>query len=244
MALVIAMQLRRFHRWHALAMSVIVITSAGSGLIHTWMSTHQAPPPATRPVEAVNLAGATLPPAQLPAHLPVDAGQPVSASLRSLDGRPCWQVICSGRSAPLWLDAVTGQPDPGADERYAAGIAARAAGGHGVRQTAYLESYDSEYIAIFRLLPVYRFEVDDHYGTRLYVSTMTGSIARATDDRKQFEANVFSLFHKWTFIPWKGVRDWALIVAMASLILLATVGLVLFWTTRRRAHPIQQPEPS
>ncbi len=33
---------------------------------------------------------------------------------------------------------------------------------------------------------------------------------------------------------WHGVRDWALIVAMGSLILLAIGGLALFWSTRRR----------
>lgn len=234
MALVSRMRLRTFHRWHALAMSAIVVMAAGSGLIHTWMSSHQAPPPATRPAEAVDLAAATLPPAELLRHLPDDAGRPLSASLRSLDGRPWWQVICTGRAQPLWLDAATGLPDPGADERYAAGIASAAAGGHAVRRSGYLETYDSEYIAIFRLLPVHRFAVDDQHGTRLYVSTLTGSIARATDDRKQFEANVFSLFHKWNFIPWKGVRDWALIIAMSSLIALAVGGVVLFWRTRSR----------
>ena len=43
------MRLRTFHRWHALAMSVVVILSAGSGLLHTWMARHQSSPPPARP---------------------------------------------------------------------------------------------------------------------------------------------------------------------------------------------------
>ncbi|MBN8526047.1 MAG: hypothetical protein J0M02_11990, partial [Planctomycetes bacterium] len=55
-----AQRLRRFHRWHALVMSVVVIMAAGSGLVHTWMSHHQPPPPAARPAAGVDLAAATL----------------------------------------------------------------------------------------------------------------------------------------------------------------------------------------
>lgn len=226
--------LRRFHRWHALTMSAVVILSAGSGLVHVWMSRHQPPPPPARPVAGVDLAVATLPPSALPGVLPADAGAPVSASLRPLDGSTWWQVLCSGRSEPVWIDATDGSVDPLADERYARSIAALATGAEHPVFSAYLTRFDSEYIAIFRILPVYRFEIADGRGTRVYVSTMTGSVTRATDDRRQFEANLFGMAHKWNFIPWKPVRDWALILAMSSLILLAAAGIVLFWTTRRR----------
>jgi hypothetical protein len=227
----LAPRLRRWHRWHALAMSLVVIGSAGSGLIHTWMARTQPPPPAARPAGEVDLAAATLPPSRLLDGLP---GAPVSASLRTLGGEPWWQIICTGKGVPVWRHATTGVIGEGADARYAAEVAARSLGGATVRQTAYLTAFDREYIAIFRILPVYRFDADDGQGTRVYVSTMTGSVTRATDDRKQFEADLFGLAHKWTFIPWRGLRDWALMVAMGSLILLALGGLVLFWTTRRR----------
>jgi hypothetical protein len=234
--MVIAPRLRRFHRWHALAMSLVVIASAGSGLIHTWMSHSQPPPPAARPAGEVDLSAATLPPSALSAGLPATAGKPVSASLRPLDGDVWWQIICDGQTAPIWRHATTGAIDDAADARYAAQIAARAMGGGSVRQTAYLTAFDAEYIAIFGILPVYRFDADDAAGTRVYVSTMTGSVTRATDDHKQWEADVFSLLHKWNFIPWRPLRDWALLIAMASLILLACGGIVLFFTTRQRAQ--------
>lgn len=229
-----AQRLRRFHRWHALLMSVVVIMAAGSGLVHTWMSHHQPPPPAARPAAGVDLAAATLPPSALAALLPADAGPPVSASLRPLDGRTWWQVLCVGRDEPLWIDAASGTVDAEADERYARAIAAKATGAEKPVFSAYLTAFDQEYIAIFRILPVYRFDVADGQGTRVYVSTMTGSVTRATDDRRQFEADLFSLAHKWNFIPWRPVRDWALMVAMASLIVLAMAGIILFWRTARR----------
>ena len=84
------------------------------------------------------------------------------------------------------------------------------------------------------MLPVYRFDADDERGTRVYVSTLTGSVTRATDDAKQREATIFTVFHKWMFIKNREVRDWALMTAMAGLIALAVSGLVLFWQTRRR----------
>jgi hypothetical protein len=227
----IALSLRRWHRAHALAMSLVVITSAGSGLLHIWMARTQAPPPAARPAAAVDLAAASFPPSRLSEGLP---GDPVSVSLRPIAGEPWWQILCRGRTTPVWRHAATGAFDEAADARYAAEIASRALGGVPVRQTAYLTAFDDTYIAIFRILPVYRFDADDDPGTRVYVSTMTGSVTRQTDDRKQLEAGVFSLLHKWTFIPWKDVRDWALIIAMASLVILALGGIVLFALTRRR----------
>jgi hypothetical protein len=229
----VLMRLRSFHRWHALAMSLVVIGSASSGLIHTWMARTQAPPPPARPAGEVELSVVTVPPSALP-------GPAAGVSLRSIDHKPWYQVIPAGGGPLRWFDAATGVEDAAADARYASEIAARALGGVAVQQTGYLTAFDSEYIAIFRILPVYRFEADggplQASGTRVYVSTMTGSVTRLTDDAKQAEANLFTYVHKWGFIRNRAVRDWALMLAMGSLIALAGSGLVLFWRTRRTAR--------
>ena len=221
------MRLRTFHRWHALVMSLVVMSSAGSGLVHTWMARTQAPPPPARPVGAVDLSAVTTLPGALP-------GPAVGVNLRMIGGQPWWQVVPEGAAPLRWIDARTGAEDATADQRYAAEIAARSLGGKTVRQTAYLTAFDAEYVNIFRVLPVYRFDADDERGTRVYVSTLTGSVTRATDDAKQREATIFTVFHKWMFIKNREVRDWALMTAMAGLIALALSGLVLFWQTRRR----------
>ena len=125
--------------------------------------------------------------------------------------------------------------DDQADARYAAEIASAAAGGQAVQQTNYLTVFDQEYITIFRILPVYRFEVADGQGTRLYVSTMTGSVTRATNDEKQREAWIFTYLHKWNFIANRTIRDWAFMLAMSAIMALAVSGIVLFWMTRKRS---------
>jgi hypothetical protein len=50
------------------------------------------------------------------------------------------------------------------------------------------------------------------------------------------------MLHKWNFIPWRGVRDWALIIAMAGIIAVALGGIALFVATaRRKASASQDP---
>lgn len=222
------MRLRTFHRWHALIMSVVVITSASSGLIHTWMARTQAPPPPARPAGVIDPSTVTVLPSALP-------GPAAGINLRTIGDQPWWQVVPEG-SAPLrWFDARSGIEDSTADARYAADIASRSLGGASVRQTAYLTSFDREYLTIFRILPVYRFAAEDGRGTRVYVSTLTGSVTRVTDDAKEVEATTFTLLHKWMFIRNRAVRDWALMLAMTSIIAVAVIGVVLFWRTRRSA---------
>lgn len=223
------MKLRTFHRWHALVMSLVVVMSASSGLIHTWMSRTQAPPPPARPAGEVDLSQVAIPPSRLP-------GPAAGVSLRTIGGVPWWQVMPTDGGALRWFDARSGAEDPAADARYAAKIAQRALGTATVTQDAYLTAFDGEYFAIFRILPVYRFSAGDAAGTRVYVSTMTGSVTRLNDDQQQLEGNLFSMLHKWMFIANRTVRDWALMSAMAGIILLAASGLLLFWRTRRTAH--------
>lgn len=222
----IPFRLRTFHRWHALVMSLVVVMSASSGLIHTWMAHTQAPPPPARPVGEVSLTRATVSPASLP-------GPASGVSLRTIGNAPWWQVIPTDGGRLRWFDAQTGAEDGAADERYAREIAHSALGTETVTQDAYLTAFDSEYLAIFRILPVYRFSAGDTAGTRVYVSTLTGSVTRLNDDRWQFEAMVFTLLHKWMLISKRTVRDWALMIAMTGLVVLALSGLALFWQTRR-----------
>ncbi len=222
------MRLRTFHRWHALIMTVIVLGSAGSGLLHTWMARTQPPPPPARPAGVVETSEVTVPPSALP-------GPAAAIALRAIGGHPWWQVVPAQPGPLRWIDARSGAEDPAADARYAGEIASRFLGGAAVTQTGYLTAFDGEYIAIFRLLPVYRFSAADGRGTRVYVSTLTGSVTRHTDDRRQVEADLFGLLHKWQFIGNRAVRDWALMIAMTGVIVLALSGLLLFWRTRRRS---------
>ncbi len=235
-----ALRLRRWHRWHALAMSLIVLMAAGSGLLHTWMGMTQLPPPPPVPESPLDLAAVRIAPAELPALV----GSPIqSASLRRIAGGPWWQVaLAAGGMA--YVDAISGHSATDADQRYAGEIASRHAGGAPVRHVRHLAAFDREYGPIFRVLPVHRFDLDDAHGTRVYVSTRTGTVTRLTDDRRQREADLFSLLHKWSFIAHKPTRDAALLIAMGGIILLALSGLILFLITRRGSRPGPPPAPA
>jgi hypothetical protein len=132
------------------------------------------------------------------------------------------------------VNAADGRVDPEQDERYAAEIASAFLGGAKVRKTDYLTGFNREYINIFRILPVYRFDLDDDLQTRVYVSTTTGSVTRHTDKQRQFEANAFSNFHKFGFIPNKDLRDLALTVMTGGVFIASALGIVLFFLTRPR----------
>jgi len=229
--------LRRLHRWIGLACALAMLASTGSGILHVVMTWTQSPPPRALPSGAINVSAVRVAPAEAVARLGRPDLSVLSLSLRTISGEPWYQIIAAGSSVPLYVNAVDGRVDSEADARYASEIAARQLGGGPVRWTRRLDTYDSEYIAIFRLLPVHRIEADDGRGTRVYVSTLTGSVARLTNDRNQAEANVFSLVHKYAFIHAKGWRDGLLVTFTGLAFLASLAGIVLFVATRRRASP-------
>lgn len=228
--------IRQAHRWLGLIFSLSVLMSAGSGVLHNVMTRTQAPPPPARP-SGGGLAPEKIkvPVADALSHLPTASGAGVQAvNLRGIGGEPWYQVYVAGQPAAQYVSAVDGRVDTAQDERYATEIAAAFLGGASVRKAGYLTAFNSEYINIFRVLPAYRFEMDDARHTRVYVSTTTGSVTRHTDDERQFEANVFTNFHKLGFIPNKDARDLALTILTFGTFLVSLFGIALFFLTRRK----------
>jgi hypothetical protein len=195
----------------------------------TWT---QSPPPRPAPAADFAPAAITFPVSSLPADL-----RARSLQVRLLDAEPWYQISTTNGSR--YFSAADGREDPDVETRLAFDIARRHLAAAALPPDAFtyarrLDAFDREYIGIFRLLPVHRIDVADGKGTRLYVSTQTGAVARHTDDRRQFEANVFSNLHKYAFIPHKPTRD-AVLVAFTTLAFLASLaGVVLFFATRRR----------
>lgn len=226
---------RKLHRWTGLACALGLLMASGSGILHVVMTWTQSAPPPARPADSIRAADLQISPAEALERL---GGTPASAvSLRMIGGEPWWQVMVPGSSVPAYISARDGREDAERDALYAAEIASRYLGGVPVRWTRRLDSYDREYIPIFRLLPVHRLDVDDGQGTRLYVSTLTGSVARHTDDGRQREANLFSLLHKYQFIPVKAWRDGLLVAVTGIMFVTALGGLILFFLTRPRSSP-------
>lgn len=224
---------RKAHRWLGLLFSVSVLLSAGSGVLHNVMTRTQAPPPPARP------SGGGLEPAQIQFTV-ADAVKKLGAStvqavnVRGIGGEPWYQIYTAPMTPALYVSAVDGRVDPAQDERYATEIATAFLGGATVKRTDFLTAFNNEYINIFRVLPVYRFDTEDGRGTRVYVSTITGSVTRHTDNSRQFEANIFTNFHKFGFIPNKDLRDLTLTVLTFGTFLVACLGILLFFLTGRR----------
>lgn len=226
--------IRGLHRWLGLIFSVSIFMSAGSGVLHNVMTRTQSPPPAARPTDVI-----------IPEQIKVSVSQALSrvaekniklqaVSIRNIGQEPWYQFFIEGQSEKSYVSALTGKLDNSQDEVYAAQIASNYLGGASVKKTAYLTSFNQEYINIFRILPVYRFDTDDGKGTRVYVSTMTGSVTRHTDNQRQFEANIFSNFHKLQFIQNKDLRDGVLTLMTFGIFCAALLGIILFFVTRSR----------
>lgn len=228
--------IRRAHRWVGLFFSLSILMSSGSGVLHNIMSRTQAPPPPARPSGGgLDPAAIVLPIADAIAKLP--PGNVQAVNVRGIGDKPWYQIYTAESAKPSYVSAIDGTVDPAQDEAYAAQIASAYLGGAAVHKTDYLTGYNSEYIAIFRVLPVYRFDLDapgDPLQTRVYVSTTTGSVTRHTDKQRQFEANVFTNIHKLGFIPNKDVRDLVLSVSMLGIFSISLLGVVLFFLTQSK----------
>jgi hypothetical protein len=229
--------IRKLHRYLGLIFSLSILMSSGSGVIHVLMTRTQEPPPSAKPSGAMlDTAAISVTPAEA-----FPATQPAAINIRNIGGKPHYQAFIPGQRSLTYIDATTGKENPEADANYAREIAAGFLGSDKVRRTDYLTAFNSEYIGIFRMLPVYRYDLDDGKGTRVYVSTVTGSVTRHTDDEKQFEATVFTNFHKLGFIPNKNVRDWTLILLTAAAFAISILGIVLFFLTRPKKRTACAP---
>jgi hypothetical protein len=225
--------LRQLHRWLGLVFSLSILMSSGSGVLHTVMSRTQAPPPPARP------AGGGLDVSRIRLSIPeavhgIPPENIQAVNLRQIGRQPWYQVYVKGSLQPLYISAVDGTADAAQDERYAAEIASGFLGGASVHKTDLLTAFNREYLNIFRVLPVYRFDADDALQTRVYVSTATGSVTRHTDRQRQWEADAFTNFHKLGFIPNKDWRDGILAFMTLGAFFIALLGVVLFVATRPR----------
>lgn len=231
--------IRKAHRWLGFVFSLFLLMSAGSGVLHIVMTRTQSPPPPARPSGGgLDVAGIRITAAEA---TKIAGGEQAAhaINLRSVAGRPCYQLFFPGDARPRYVDAVSGVADAALDEAYAAEIASGFLGGAAVTKTDYLTGFNGEYINIFRVLPVHRFDAADGKGTRVYVSTVTGSVTRHTDDAKQVEAGLFTNLHKLGFIPNKDLRDTVLATATGGVFLASVAGVVLFFLTgpRRKKNP-------
>lgn len=225
--------IRKLHRGLGLLFSVSVLFASGSGVLHNIMTRTQAAPPQAKPSGGgMDVTAIQTSVAAAVEKLPEPNAEVLAVNLRGIGGQPWYQIYTTTSRSPQYVSAVDGRVDPAMDEAYAAEIATKFLGGAAVKKTDFLTAFNSEYINIFRVLPVYRFDTGDERDTRVYVSTTTGSVTRHTDKQRQFEATIFTNIHKLGFIPGKDTRDLVLTVVNIGIFLVSCLGIALFFATR------------
>lgn len=226
-----SLRVRKLHRWLGLFFSVSVLMASGSGILHNVMTwTQPAPPPARPSGHELRVDLIKVSTQDALSKLPDPKAKITAVSIREISGEPWYQFLIAEQK-PFYVNAVSGKTNPDQDELYAAEIASNYFGGAKAVKAGYLTGYTQEYLNIFRILPVYRFVIEDGRGTRLFVSTMTGSVTRYTDNSKQFEANIFTNIHKLGFIPNKMTRDIVLTALTSGTFILSLLGIILFFMT-------------
>lgn len=156
------------HRWLGIAGGLLFIVWFVSGIVMMY-----AQMPSLDPIERL---------ARLPAILPATirvappADDKLSAlSLRTLEGRPVYQITGGGRTRYVFAD--TGDEVPPVDADQALRIARAFSGGHlPVRYDTRLFDSDQWTFGVRRQMPMHRLIVDDDAGTRLYVAENGGDV--------------------------------------------------------------------
>lgn len=220
---------RKLHRILGLVFGSYVLLAALSGISHNLMSAFFPAPPPARSTGMVAVDAITLTPAEAVAI--AGAGSVEAVNLRMIGGAPWYQVFFADDPAPRYVQAGSGVLDPAMDERHAREIAARMFPGSTPTLTGRLDDFDGEYLNIYRLLPVYRFEIDDGRGSRAYISTVTGSAAFATNDARQMVAGFFSNVHKLNFISHTPLKLTLLSILAVGAIVTVIYGF-LMWAAR------------
>ena len=128
-----------------------------------------------------------------------------------------------------------GQPfDPGlalAQARVRAALAVPAAA---PLPSRWVTQFGGEYGFIFKRLPVVQVTVPER-DERWYVDPVDGALAARVRAADAQEGWVFANLHKWSFFgPAKDLRDALLALVALAHVLLALLGLALFWRLRQR----------
>lgn len=225
---------RKIHRWLGLFFGIYILGAALSGLSHNLMSAFFMPPPPARASAEFDLPSVALAPADAVARLTdITPDHVEGINLRMIDHAPWYQIFIKEEVVPRYVRASDGLIDNTADERHAAEIAKTIFQKNSPKLSARLEAYDDEYIAIYRLLPVYRFDAQDDKGSRVYISTVTGSVAFATTDGRQTISNFFSNVHKFNFIQNKSLKL-SLLSFLAGGAILTVIWGIFMWVAQRR----------
>lgn len=239
---------RRFviltHRYLGIPMSVLFMVWFVSGIVMIYAGGMPALAPDVRlaRLEPLDFDRVSVSP-DVAAAAAGHAGSVAAAKLQMALGRPVYRLRGAfGRTTTVFAD--TGEVFEGAGVEAARREVARYAGAEesAVRFAGSLSGVDQWTLTLSRDLPLYRFDVDDGAGTRVYVAERTGEVALVTDRLSRGLAWAGTIPHWFYFTPLRTNQPlWYWTVVWASVLgcVLAVLGLVLGVTQFRRSQPFR-----
>ncbi|MBS1661092.1 MAG: hypothetical protein JST68_08580 [Bacteroidetes bacterium] len=186
------------------------------------------------------------------ARLQAAAGRPVAGvGICRIEGEVYWRVSLlpshAGGQKDLMKDGKASMPPvlymkagdysvlTDGDRRYALSLAGLYSGRPPGEATP-VTAFNDEYNFTDKRLPVWRVAYTGAGHPRYYVETCSGQQAAFVNDAAYAEGYSFSVFHKHHFMDWGGktVRDGSTMFWAFAQVLMVSLGLVLYFRTRRR----------
>ncbi|HEY8894827.1 MAG TPA: hypothetical protein VIM79_08420, partial [Niastella sp.] len=126
---------------------------------------------------------------------------------------------------------------PNGEEKYAAWLATQFSKhpANSIQSVTAVTKFNDEYNFTDKRLPVWKVSYATNHNERYYIETSTGKLSVRVDDKDLTEGYSFALFHKHHFMDWGGkeVRDISTMFWALMQVLMVTVGLILWFKSRR-----------
>lgn len=222
------------HRWLGLAAAVALLLFGLSGVLHIAMSRLQppiaafAPPAAPLPPDGLSLA------AVLNRH-----GMDSIASARTVAiGKRTYYRVRASSGTRHYFNVRDGNRLPDGERRHAESLARHFSGEKSapLAATLLVHRFDSDYLPVNRLLPVWRIGFGRPDGLAVYVDTEGDRLATLMDARKRTLQGLFRQLHTFA---WLEEYRWPRLVLMLAMLAAtgaaAAVGISLWWQRRPRA---------
>lgn len=231
--------LMTLHRWLGACACLAVLIFAGSGLLHPVMSRSQPQPEHFTPPRIVL-------PEQSPPLRNVLRAQGIEyfggAMLAALPGGPAYRIETTGEPA-RYFSASTGVEIPQGEREHARALARHFLGDTRtpIETLTRIDTFDAEYTAVNRLLPVWRVRFARPDGLTVYVDTAGNRLGTLVDNRKRALQTVFRGLHSFS---WLESRPWLRLPLMLGLLAAtastAGIGLYMFAALKRADQRLQR----
>lgn len=250
---------RRNHRWTSIVIALFTLMFTGSGAFHALekFKPDTAGEYFTRNTFPVD----KLQPDMFRLYAAIDTGKTITdISLVSINDKCYWQVFTGEKdtkskgmttkgkdlmkdqeAAPsntAYVDISNYSVLEDGEKKYAESLAALFSGYHlsDIVKTELILQFTDEYGFVNKRLPVWKVNYASNNNERFYVETSSGKLAAHITDKDLIEGYSFAFLHKHHFMDFSGKtgRDISTMVWATAQIIMAAVGLILFFKIRKK----------